>query len=197
MASVAVSANCHCGSPNRRVSSSPTQSASSVGSMNVSPARPAPPPRGRRLGRVPGHRARVPQAEIDVLDAVDVPEPRARGLAGKDREAAGPAHHPVHRHSGEERRARTPRERRRARMLPLEPLQLALEQPLRSLVELRGPGGRRAHSLRIVSPRRTVPGWTTRAYMPRRRSARPLGWFTKRMAAEPKRAVNFAHPVWS
>ena len=47
----------------------------------------------------------------------------------------------------------------------------------------------------MVSPRRTRPGSTTRAFMPRRRSARPLGEFTKRVASEPKRAVNFAPRV--
>ncbi len=39
LASVAVIANCHSGRPNRRVSSSPTQAASSLGSMVVSPRR--------------------------------------------------------------------------------------------------------------------------------------------------------------
>jgi hypothetical protein len=40
-ASVAVSANCQKGRPKRRASSSPTQAASSVGSMVVMPALPA------------------------------------------------------------------------------------------------------------------------------------------------------------
>lgn len=60
-----------------------------------------------------------------------------------------------------------------------------------------GPTGptRLAQSLRIGSPWRTVPGSTTLVFSPRSRSALPAGELTKRVAAEPKRAVNFAQPV--
>ena len=72
LASVAVSANCQYGSPKRRASSSPTQPASSVGSIVVMPRRPARHRRHRRRRRVARHRAGVAQAEVGVLVAVDV-----------------------------------------------------------------------------------------------------------------------------
>ena len=79
LASVAVSANCQLGRPNRRSISSPTQIASSVGQHERGPAARLRGDRlGGRLGRVAGHRAGVAEAEVDVLVAVDVAEPRAR-----------------------------------------------------------------------------------------------------------------------
>ena len=54
-------------------------------------------------GRVPGHRAGVAEAEVDVLVAVDVDDARARRLGREDREPARPAGHPVHRHPAEQR----------------------------------------------------------------------------------------------
>ena len=92
------------GGPKRRVSSSPTQSASSLGSISVIPraACSAIAAHDRR-GGVAGHRARVAEAEVDVLDPVDVAEARARRLRREDGEPARPAHHPVHRHAGEQR----------------------------------------------------------------------------------------------
>ena len=107
LASVAVSANCQRGSPKRRASSPPTQIASSLGSINVIPRRALlrDRPHGR-LRRVAGHRARVAEAEVDVLVAVDVAEPRTCGLRCEDGEAAGPADHPRHRAP---RRAASPR----------------------------------------------------------------------------------------
>ena len=46
-----------------------------------------------------------------------------------------------------------------------------------------------------MSPVRTRPGSITRAFMPRSRRARPAGEFTKRIASDPNRPLNFAHPV--
>ena len=89
LASVAVSENCHSGTPKRRPSSSPTQAASSVGSIVVMPGRLAQ-RRHRRLRRVPGHRAGVAEAEVHVLVAVDVDQARAARLGEVDRGA--PAH---------------------------------------------------------------------------------------------------------
>ena len=91
-----------------------------------------------RLGRVPGHRARVAEAEVDVLEPVDVAEARALRLDREHREAAGPADHPVHRHAGEQRRLRLLRERVRARMLPLEARELVVEQLLELTVLVSG-----------------------------------------------------------
>ena len=55
----------------------------------------------RGVGRVAGHRARVPEAEVDVLVAVDAREARAVGLGDVGRERARPARHPVHGHAVE------------------------------------------------------------------------------------------------
>ena len=55
--------------------------------------------------RVAGHRARVAEAEVDVLVSVDVDEARALRLGDEEREAAGPLRHPVHRDAREERAA--------------------------------------------------------------------------------------------
>ena len=49
--------------------------------------------------RVTGHRAGVAEAEVDVVDAVDVDEVGAVRRIDEDRERARPAGHPVHRHS--------------------------------------------------------------------------------------------------
>ena len=82
----------------------------------------------RRLGRVAGHRAGVAEAEVDVLVAVDVGEARALGLGREHGEAAGPAHHPVHRHAAEQRVLRLLGERVGARVLGAEALELAGHQ---------------------------------------------------------------------
>src|SRR3954452_9179628 len=52
-----------------------------------------------------------------------------------------------------------------------------------------------AATLRQRSPTRTVPGTTTRAFIPRNRRARPSRELTKRIASSPNRATNFLHPV--
>ena len=87
-----------------------------------------------RLRRVPCHGSRVAEAEIDVLDPVHIPEVRPGRLAGEERKAARPPHHPVHRHSCEQRGVRALGELSGPRMLALKTLELALEQTLRELV---------------------------------------------------------------
>ena len=125
LASVADRANCQAVSPNRRVSSSPTQAASSVGSMWVMP---------RRIWRstaaivgrrsVAGHRPGVAEAEVDVVVAVDAAERGAgRGL-DVERERPGPLDHPGHRHALEERGLGALVELGRARVLARERLAL-------------------------------------------------------------------------
>ena len=53
--------------------------------------------------RVPGHGAGVAQAQVDVLETVDVGQPRAGGVVDEERERPGPPGHPRHRHPGQER----------------------------------------------------------------------------------------------
>jgi hypothetical protein len=55
----------------------------------------------RRLRRVTRHRRGVAEAEVDVLVPVHVAEARSLRVGREDREAAGPADHPRHRHPGE------------------------------------------------------------------------------------------------
>ena len=83
-----------------------------------------------RPGRVPGHRPRVAEAEVDVLEPVGVAKACTLRFDGEDGEATRPAHHPVHRHAAEQRRLRLLRERVRARMLTFEARELVVEQLL-------------------------------------------------------------------
>ena len=53
-----------------------------------------------------------------------------------------------------------------------------------------------AQSFAIASPMRTAPGVTIRALTPRSRSSRPGDLLTNLIASVPKRALNFAQPVW-
>ena len=55
----------------------------------------------RGVRRVAGHGARVAEAEVDVLVAVDAGEARAVGFRDVGREGARPARHPVHGHAVE------------------------------------------------------------------------------------------------
>ena len=75
---------------------------------------------GDRVGhlreRVPGHRTGVAEAEVDVLVAVDIREPRPVGLGDEQREGARPARHPRHRNAGEQVLASLGGELRRLRM---------------------------------------------------------------------------------
>ena len=80
-----------------------------------------------RLRRVPGHRARVAEAEVDVLVAVDVDDPRALRLLDEHREAARPASHPAHRDAEQERRAGALAQLERTRMALAEGRELVLE----------------------------------------------------------------------
>ncbi len=61
---------------------------------------------GDRVGdspdTVPRHRTGVAEAEVDVLDAVDVDESRPGRLRDVDREGTGPPRHPGHRHAGDQ-----------------------------------------------------------------------------------------------
>ena len=82
--------------------------------------------------RVPGHRAGVAQAQVDVRPPVDVGEPRARGPLEEDRERAGPPGHPRHRHPGEERVGRLRGEGGRARPVGDEALLLRAVELLQS-----------------------------------------------------------------
>ena len=70
----------------------------------VMPAAGLPRDRLGHLGEcVPGHGAGVAEAEVDVLEPVDVDQPRTRRGGGEDREGAGPARHPRHRDTGQQR----------------------------------------------------------------------------------------------
>ena len=51
---------------------------------------------------MPGHRPGVAQAEVDVVEAVDIGEVRARGSVEEQWERARPAGHPGHRHAAEQ-----------------------------------------------------------------------------------------------
>ena len=125
LASVAVSANC------QRQSEAPGQPSATgdrvLGRQHE--RRPACAPgrqTARRSGRrVPGHRAGVAEAQVDVLVSVDVGEAGARCLGDEDRERARPLDHPVHRHAGQERAAGALVQRLRARVQLDEPGLLA------------------------------------------------------------------------
>jgi len=71
-----------------------------------------------------------PKAEVDVLEPVGVTEARAGRLDREDREAAGPAHHPVHRHAAEQVRPRAARQVAGTRVVAFEPGELVVEQAL-------------------------------------------------------------------
>jgi hypothetical protein len=57
---------------------------------------------GDRRGMA-GHAARITEAQVDELVAVDIPEAGAFGSIDEDGMIAGPAGHPVHRHPEQER----------------------------------------------------------------------------------------------
>ena len=59
--------------------------------------------RGQGVAR---HRTGVAEAQVDVLQPVDVDEPAAGGGGHRDRERAGPPGHPRHRHAGQQAAAR-------------------------------------------------------------------------------------------
>ena len=110
-----------------------------------------------RLRRVPGHRARVAEAEVDVLVAVDVDDPRALRLLDEHRESARPASHPAHRDAEQERRAGALAQLERTRMALAEGLELVLEprgQPI--AVDRDHPPPRSLHRHRSVQLRHHV-----------------------------------------
>jgi hypothetical protein len=80
-----------------------------------------------RLRRVPGHRAGVAEAEVDVLVAVNVDDPRSLRLLDEHGEPAGPARHPAHRHAEQERGARALAQLERTGVALAEGLDLVLE----------------------------------------------------------------------
>src|SRR3954470_11475205 len=80
------------------------------------------------------HRPGVAEAEIDVLDPVDVAEPSTPRLLGVDGETARPPEHPLHGDAGEQRRSSPLGESARPRVRLRERLQLSLEQPLGALL---------------------------------------------------------------
>ncbi len=121
--------NCQSGSPNRRASSCEAAIASSPGSIDVVPRAACAADRGdRRRRRVARHRARVAEAEVDVLVPVHVDHARADRLGDEDGEAPGPARHPAHGNAAEERAPSLLEELERARVLGTKPLLLAPEQ---------------------------------------------------------------------
>ncbi len=129
LASVADSANCHRGRPKRRVSSSPTHAASSVGQHVGDPA-PQLPFDGRDRGcrAVTRHRAGVAEAEVDVVMAVDAAEGCARRGLDERRERPGPLDHPGHGDAFEERTPGLLEQGGGAGMLRDEPLGLGGHQ---------------------------------------------------------------------
>src|SRR4029079_14026793 len=77
---------------------------------------------------VAGHRTGVAEAEIHVLAPVHVDHAVADCAFDGDREAAGPQHHPGHRHAADQRALRTLVQLGRARVLGAEALQLRVEE---------------------------------------------------------------------
>ena len=84
---------------------------------------------GRCGGRMPGHRAGVAQAEVDVGVVVHVGEVGARRLGHEHRVRAGPLRHPRHRHAGKERLLPLLEELPGARVLLDEALLLGSQEP--------------------------------------------------------------------
>src|SRR6266566_1551678 len=81
-------------------------------------------PHGRCRG-MPGHRGRVTEAEVRILETVHVAKTGAARLGGEHREASRPAYHPRHRHSREQRALGPRGELARARVLTFEPVELS------------------------------------------------------------------------
>ena len=88
---------------------------------------------GRCGGRMPGHRAGIAQAEVDVGVAVHVGEVGARRLGHEHRVRAGPLRHPRHRHAGKERLLPLLKELPGARVLLDEALLLGSQEPAQPL----------------------------------------------------------------
>ena len=110
-----------------------------------------------RLRRVPGHRARVAEAEVDVLVAVDVDDPCALRLLDEDRESARPASHPAHRDAEQERGAGALAQLERTRMALAEGRDLVLEprgQPIAVDRDHPPPRSLDGHQLSPASPSR-------------------------------------------
>ena len=80
-----------------------------------------------------GHRSGVAKTEVDVVDAVDIDEPRTRRVRNVDRERARPATHPWHRHPSKEVAPPGLGQLGRARMHLHEPVFLESHQVGKSL----------------------------------------------------------------
>jgi hypothetical protein len=65
--------------------------------------------RDRRRRRVPGHRARIAETEVDQIVPVDVDDVRAHGAFQREREPTRGLRHPRHRHAPEQVRGRAAR----------------------------------------------------------------------------------------
>ncbi len=120
----------------------------------------------RRRRGVAAHGARVAEAEVDDLVAVDVGEAAARSLLHEQREPARPLRHPVHRHAREQVSPRTHGELGRARMLGGEPRFLACDELGKALVHARY---RSAHAVD-----QAVPDTSTTVAPPSTGSSAPL-----------------------
>jgi hypothetical protein len=83
-------------------------------------------------GRVPGHGARITQAQVDVTMAIDIEEFGAPRLAHKRRESASPFRHPVHGHAAQQRLTCTLKQRARFRTVSDELLLFSLHQGLQA-----------------------------------------------------------------
>jgi hypothetical protein len=81
---------------------------------------------------VASHGARVAEAEVDVVMAINVGEVRAAGGFYKDWECAGPLVHPIHRHAAEEGRLGAKIEFRGTRMIGDEAFFFALVKRLKT-----------------------------------------------------------------
>ena len=84
----------------------------------------------RGVGTVPGHRARVAQAEVDVLVAVDVREVGPSGLLDEERIGPCPLDHPVHGNTVEKGAPGALEERLRPWVGALERRHLGTHEPL-------------------------------------------------------------------
>ena len=112
----------------------------------------------RRLGRMPGHGTGVAEAEVHVLEPVDVAEAGTLRLDGEHRKAARPPHHPVHRHA---RRGATREPSPRARASAGAPVR-TVRAPLGELRSRPANSGKRARSRatgRRALPRRRRRSW--------------------------------------
>ena len=191
LASVAVSANCQYGQ-----AEAPAQLAGDPGRVlgrhhrrHAAELADAPGDRAhRRLGRVPGHRARVAEREVDVLVAVDVDDAGAARLGVEERIAADPLRHPRHRHAEDLHLARLLGERARARRALAEERALALDQRLqaRAIDDCAAALMRASMSARPTRSHRRTPALDN-----------VLAWAPRRQRAPCAADTPRSRPLWS